>query len=53
MLMAKEGPLEKSTPDECRTALPLKLSAPEGSLTRDEWNTAGLHLGERTQSSRS
>ncbi len=32
MLMAKDGPLEKSTPEECRIALPLKLSAPDGSL---------------------
>jgi hypothetical protein len=32
MLMAKDGPLEKSTPEECRIALPLKFSAPDGSL---------------------
>jgi hypothetical protein len=32
MLMANEAPLEKSTPEACRTALSLKLRAPEGSL---------------------
>jgi len=32
MLMAKEAPLEKLTPEAWRTALPLKLRAPDGSL---------------------
>jgi hypothetical protein len=32
MLMVYDDPLEKSTPDAWRTAFPLKLSAPEGSL---------------------
>lgn len=36
MLIAKELPLEKLTPEACTTALPLKLSAPEGSLGRRE-----------------
>jgi hypothetical protein len=30
--MMYDDPLEKSTPDAWRTAFPLKLSAPEGSL---------------------
>ena len=38
MLMVYDEPLEKSTPDAWRTAFPLKLSAPEGSLmSRDEY----------------
>jgi hypothetical protein len=32
MLMEKEEPLEKSTPEACRTAFLSKLSLPEGSL---------------------
>lgn len=36
MLIRKEAPLEKLTPDECKIALPLKLSAPDGSLARSE-----------------
>jgi len=42
MLMAKEGPFEKSTPEECTIALPLKLSAPDGSLIK--W-VSGIHHG--------
>jgi len=32
MLIAKEEPFEKLTPAACRTAFPLKLRAPDGSL---------------------
>jgi hypothetical protein len=32
MLIAKEAPFEKLTPAACRTAFPLKLRAPDGSL---------------------
>jgi len=32
MLMANEDPFEKSTPVACKTALPAKLSRPDGSL---------------------
>jgi len=32
MFIAKEEPLEKSTPEACKTALPPNLSAPLGSL---------------------
>ena len=36
MLIAKEAPFEKSTPEACNTAFPLKLRAPEGSLEGGE-----------------
>jgi hypothetical protein len=32
MLIEKEDPFEKSTPEACKTAFPAKLRAPEGSL---------------------
>jgi hypothetical protein len=31
MLIAKEAPFEKLTPEACNTALPVKLRAPDGS----------------------
>jgi hypothetical protein len=38
MLIAKEAPFEKLTPEACRTAFPLKLRAPDGSLLNDGVN---------------
>ena len=52
MFIANEAPLEKSTPEACRMAFPLKLRAPDGSLAASvsrctvRWTTA------RTRSSK-
>ena len=45
-----DDPLEKSTPDAWRTAFPLKLSAPEGSLitVSQKWATDGQCWGAYT-----
>lgn len=47
MLIVYDEPLEKSTPDAWRTAFPLKLSAPEGSLiSRDKDGQRKVNVGD-------
>lgn len=45
MLTAKEDPFEKSTPEACNTALPAKLRAPDGSLSRKQVNVRAIARG--------
>ena len=47
-MIANDAPLEKSTPEACRTALPLKLSAPDGSLG-DPAHQQGVTRGGRAR----